>query len=158
MKRNLISFLVAKGDIEINPLVTTQPFSPSLDLSVNFEAVTTFAFQPFLPAIFPTEMEYLSLLVGKNCIPLFPGHALPNWTVLYVVGQPFPSFTAPIPSINCVLLSRPAFLRVEKCTFRQNVPGGTGHFCFNHFLSRWEKLHWDSPGTKSHSPIHVSNC
>ena len=88
---------------------------PTNAVSVSFDTVTNIAFLPFLPATFPSELDYLSPLVGKDLVHLFPANALQDWTVLSIVTQPFPpTFLVDLVSHcnntqHCVLLSRPAF-------------------------------------------------
>ena len=121
----IASLLLAKGEPKKNPSVQPQPVYPTNPLSVTFEAVNTFAFQPFLPATFPLEVEYLSPMVRNFFIPLLPANALQNWTIHDMVVQPFPpTFIVDLLAhctnpLHCVLLSRPAFSRVDKRTYRQ---------------------------------------
>ena len=84
----IISILAAKGEPKTNPSVTLQPANPNLDLSVSFQAVSTFAFQSFSPAILATGMEYLTPLVAENYIPFFPVHALPHLIIFDAISYP----------------------------------------------------------------------
>ena len=78
-----------------------------------------------LLATFPSELEYLSPLVGEDLAHLFPANALQDWTVLSIVTQPFPAtFIVDLVSHcnntqHCVLLSRPAFSQVDNRAYRQ---------------------------------------
>ena len=121
----IASLLLAKGEPKQNPTVLPQLLLSTNALSVDFDTVNNIAFLPFLPATFPSEVDYLCPMVGEDVVHLFPANALQDWTVLNIVTQPFPpSFLVDLLSHcnktqHCVLLSRPAFSRVDNRTYRQ---------------------------------------
>ena len=121
----IASLLVQKGQPKQNPPVQPQLVNPTNPVSVSFDAVSNIAFLPFLPATFPSDLDYLSPLAGEDLEPLFPPNALQDWTVLSIVPQPFPAtFLVDLLSHcnnaqHCVLLSRPAFSRVDNLAYRQ---------------------------------------
>ena len=121
----IASIILAKGKPKQTPPVQPQLVHPTDPLSVTFDAVNNFAFQPFLPATFPSEVDYLCPMVGEDVVPLFSANALQNWTICDVVAQPFPpTFIVDLLAYctnprHCVLLSRPSFSWVDKRTYRQ---------------------------------------
>ena len=110
----IASVLLAKGQPKQNPPVQPQLVNPTNPVSVSFDAVSNIAFLPFLPATFPSDLDYLSPQVGEDLVHLFPANALQDRTVLSIVTQPFPpTFLVNLVSHcyntqHCVLLSRPA--------------------------------------------------
>ena len=64
----IASLLLAKGEPKQNPTVLPQLLLSTNALSVDFDTVNNIAFLPFLPATFPSEVDYLCPMVGEDVL------------------------------------------------------------------------------------------